>query len=66
MVSGVPGGIGSGLNRLGNHDRIVAFFEKTAPVVAEHGFQGFVGQEFIPKRSDPLVALRQGVMICDV
>jgi hydroxypyruvate isomerase len=42
MVSGVPGGIGSGLNRTENHDRIVAFFEKTAPVVAEHGFENII------------------------
>jgi hydroxypyruvate isomerase len=29
------------------------------------GFQGFVGQEFIPRR-DPLTSLREGVLICDV
>src|SRR6266404_6820014 len=28
MVSGVPGGITSGLNRLENHDKIVKFFEE--------------------------------------
>jgi len=37
MVSGVPGGITSGLNRLENHDKIVKFFEDTVPVVAEFG-----------------------------
>lgn len=37
MVSGVPGGIGSGLNRLENHDKIVKFFEDTMPAVAEFG-----------------------------
>jgi hydroxypyruvate isomerase len=42
MVSGVPGGISSGLNRLENHDQIVAFFEKTAPVVAEYGFPNII------------------------
>ncbi|HEV2207365.1 MAG TPA: TIM barrel protein [Verrucomicrobiae bacterium] len=42
MVSGVPGGIGSGLNRLENHDRIVEFFEKTAPVVAEYGYPNII------------------------
>src|SRR5207249_10768793 len=31
MVSGVPGGITSGLNRLENHDKIVGFFEEVAP-----------------------------------
>src|SRR5262245_54392834 len=34
MVSGVPGGITSGLNRMENHDRIVAYYEEVAPKVA--------------------------------
>lgn len=42
MVSGVPGGIGSGLNRKENHDKIVAFFEKTAPIVAEYGYPNII------------------------
>jgi hydroxypyruvate isomerase len=42
MVSGVPGGIGSGLNRLENHDKIVEFFERTAPVVAAHGYPNII------------------------
>jgi len=42
MVSGVPGGITSGLNRVENHDKIVAYFEKTAPVVAEHGYPNII------------------------
>ena len=33
--------------------------------IAESGFTGFVGHEFIPK-SDPVAALRQGVDVCDV
>jgi hydroxypyruvate isomerase len=37
MVSGVPGGIGTGLNRLENHDKIVAFMEETIPVAADAG-----------------------------
>src|ERR1041384_7716174 len=37
MVSGVPGGIETGLNRLENHDKIVEWFEKTRPVVADAG-----------------------------
>ena len=42
MVSGVPGGITTGLNRLENHDRIVTFFEATAPKVAAAGFQNII------------------------
>ncbi len=34
MVSGVPGGITKGLNRLENHDKIVEWFEATAPKAA--------------------------------
>ncbi len=37
MVTGVPGMIGSGLNRTDNHDRIVEFFERTIPLAAEFG-----------------------------
>ena len=42
MVSGVPGGIVSGLNRLENHDKIVSFFERTSPIVAEHGYPNII------------------------
>jgi hydroxypyruvate isomerase len=42
MVSGVPGGIGQGLNRLENHDQIVSFFERTAPIVSQAGFKNII------------------------
>jgi len=42
MVSGVPGGITSGLNRVENHDKIVEFFETTTPIVAEHGYPNII------------------------
>jgi hydroxypyruvate isomerase len=42
MVSGVPGGIGDGLNRKENHDRIVKFFEATTPTVAEYGYPNII------------------------
>lgn len=42
MVSGVPGGIVSGLNRVENHDKIVAFFEENLPKVAEAGFPNMI------------------------
>jgi hydroxypyruvate isomerase len=42
MVSGVPGGITQGLNRLENHDKIVEFFDQAAPVVAQHGFPNII------------------------
>ncbi len=37
MVSGVPGGISSGLNRIENHDKILRFIEETAPAAAKAG-----------------------------
>jgi hydroxypyruvate isomerase len=42
MVSGVPGGIAKGLNRVENHDKIVAFYEATAPKVAQAGFKNII------------------------
>src|SRR4030095_1305604 len=34
--------------------------------IVETGYKGHVAQEFIPKRSDVLASLKQGVEICDV
>jgi hydroxypyruvate isomerase len=42
MVLGVPGGIPDGLNRIENHDKIVEFFERTTPIVAEHGYPNII------------------------
>ena len=42
MVSGVPGGIEDGLNRLENHDKIVEFFEKAIPQVADAGHPNII------------------------
>jgi len=42
MVSGVPGGISSGFNRTENHDRILAFYEQAAPLVANAGFKNII------------------------
>src|SRR5206468_1299713 len=42
MVSGVPGGIPGGFTRLENHDKIVEFFERTTPLVAEAGYPNII------------------------
>jgi hydroxypyruvate isomerase len=42
MVSGIPGGITEGLNRLENHDKIAAWFEATAPAVVKVGCQNVI------------------------
>jgi hydroxypyruvate isomerase len=34
--------------------------------IVESGFTGYLAQEFIPKRDDPIASLAQGVRICDV
>jgi hydroxypyruvate isomerase len=34
--------------------------------ILDTGYQGYLGQEFIPKRSDKLASLAQGFHICDV
>jgi hydroxypyruvate isomerase len=34
--------------------------------IADTGYRGFVGQEFIPKRADALASLRQAIQTCDV
>ncbi len=34
--------------------------------IADTGYKGFVGQEFIPKRPDKIASLKQGVQICSV
>jgi len=33
--------------------------------IADLGYEGFVGQEFVPRR-DPLTSLREAYGICDV
>jgi hydroxypyruvate isomerase len=42
MVTGVPGNIPNGLNRLENHDGIVAYFEETLPKVADAGYPNMI------------------------
>lgn len=40
-------------------------YRRVMQAIADLGYTGFVGQEFIPKR-DPLTSLRQAFSICDV
>jgi hydroxypyruvate isomerase len=42
MVTGVPGGITSGLNRVENHDKIVEYFEQTIPATADAGYPNII------------------------
>jgi hydroxypyruvate isomerase len=42
MISGVPGGIPDGLNRMENHDKIAEFFERTIPIAAERKYPNII------------------------
>jgi hydroxypyruvate isomerase len=41
-------------------------YPRIMQAILDTGYKGFVAQEFVPKRADPIASLRQGVMICDV
>jgi hydroxypyruvate isomerase len=41
-------------------------YRKIMQAIADSGFAGYVGQEFIPKRPDAMKSLEQAVAICDV
>jgi len=42
------------------------YYPAIMKAILETGYNGYVGQEFIPKRSDKLASLKQGVEICDI
>jgi hydroxypyruvate isomerase len=34
--------------------------------IVDTGYKGFIGQEFIPTRTDKIASLREGILICDI
>jgi hydroxypyruvate isomerase len=42
------------------------FYPAIMRAVMDTGYQGYLGQEFIPRGPDPMAALRAGVEVCDV
>ena len=40
-------------------------YRRVMQAIADTGYTGFVGQEFVPKR-DPIASLKQAYEICDV
>ncbi len=42
------------------------YYPAIVKAIVATGFKGFIAQEFIPKRSDALGSLQQGISICDV
>ncbi|HSY19690.1 MAG TPA: TIM barrel protein [Candidatus Acidoferrales bacterium] len=41
-------------------------YPRVMRAILDTGYKGYVAQEFVPKRKDPIASLRQGVQICDV
>lgn len=41
-------------------------YARIMQAIVDTGYKGYVAQEFVPKRPDPLASLRQAVEICDV
>ncbi|MEI7808369.1 MAG: TIM barrel protein [Verrucomicrobiota bacterium] len=41
-------------------------YARIMKAIVATGYKGYVAQEFIPKRPDPIASLRQAVQICDV
>jgi hydroxypyruvate isomerase len=58
-TGGVPG-------RAEIDDTQELYYPRIMQAIVATGHKGYVAQEFIPKRSDPLASLRQAVQICDV
>jgi hydroxypyruvate isomerase len=42
------------------------YYPAIVKAIVATGFKGFIAQEFVPKRSDALASLQQGISICDV
>ena len=41
-------------------------YPRIMQAMLDTGYQGYVAQEFIPRRPDPIASLRQAVQLCDV
>ncbi len=42
------------------------FYPAIIRAIVATGYQGYLGQEFIPRGPDPIAALRAGMTVCDV
>lgn len=58
-TGGVPG-----RNEINNTQEL--YYPAIMKAIHESGFDGYVAQEFIPTRKDPLESLKEGLLICDV
>jgi hydroxypyruvate isomerase len=58
-TAGVPG-----RNEIEDNQEL--YYPAIIRAIAETGYQGFLGQEFIPTRPDKIESLKQAVQICSV
>lgn len=58
-TGGVPG-----RNEIDNTQEL--YYPAIMKAIVDTGYKGFVAQEFIPKRKDPLDSLKQSIQICDI
>lgn len=58
-TGGVPG-----RNEIDDTQEI--YYPAIMQAIVDTGYKGFVGQEFVPRRPDPLASLKQAIQICDV
>jgi hydroxypyruvate isomerase len=42
------------------------YYPAIMKAIVDTGYKGFIGQEFIPARTDVIASLKQGIKICDV
>ena len=58
-TGGVPG-----RNEINDSQEL--YYPAIMKAIVDTGYKGFVGQEFIPAKSDKIASLKEGVLICDV
>ena len=58
-TGGVPG-----RNEIDDTQEI--YYPVVMKAIVATGYKGYVGQEFVPKRPDPMASLKQSIVICDV
>jgi hydroxypyruvate isomerase len=60
----IPAGVVYGRAEIDETQEI--YYPAVMKAIAETDFNGYVGQEFVPKGPEPLESLRNAVRICDV
>ena len=58
-TGGVPG-----RNEINDSQEL--YYPAIMKAIVDTGYKGFVGQEFIPAKTDKIASLKEGVLICDV